>query len=101
MEHKHLMEAAAIQLDRVLAFFPRADAKGSVLLAVDTGMLAGAVMHVIVYKRHKASCPYSDDKNHVRIGTARKPVPISPRASRVSAARPARGRNACAASAAL
>ena len=31
---------AAEQLDRVLAFFPRADAKGSVLLAVDTGMLA-------------------------------------------------------------
>lgn len=23
-------------------------------------------MHVIVYKRHKASCPYSDDKNHKR-----------------------------------
>ena len=40
MEHKHLVEAAAAQLDRVLAFFPRADAKGSVLLAVDTGMLA-------------------------------------------------------------
>lgn len=40
MEHKHLSEAAAAQLDRVLAFFPRADAKGSVLLAVDTGMLA-------------------------------------------------------------
>lgn len=31
---------AAEQLDRVLAFFTRADAKGSVLLAVDTGMLA-------------------------------------------------------------
>jgi hypothetical protein len=40
MDHKHLTEAAATQLDRVLAFFPRADAKGSVLLAVDTGMLA-------------------------------------------------------------
>jgi hypothetical protein len=40
MDHKHLSEAAASQLDRVLAFFPRADAKGSVLLAVDTGMLA-------------------------------------------------------------
>ena len=40
MEHKHLSETAAAQLDRVLAFFPRADAKGSVLLAVDTGMLA-------------------------------------------------------------
>jgi hypothetical protein len=40
MDHKHLSEAAATQLDRVLAFFPRADAKASVLLAVDTGMLA-------------------------------------------------------------
>jgi hypothetical protein len=40
MEHKHLAEVAAEQLNRVLAFFPRADAKGSVLLAVDTGMLA-------------------------------------------------------------
>jgi len=40
MEHKRASEAAAAQLDRVLAFFPRADAKGSVLLAVDTGMLA-------------------------------------------------------------
>jgi hypothetical protein len=40
MEHKHLSEVAESQLDRVLAFFPRADAKGSVLLAVDTGMLA-------------------------------------------------------------
>jgi hypothetical protein len=40
MEHKHLSEAAVTQLDRILAFFPRADAKASVLLAVDTGMLA-------------------------------------------------------------
>jgi hypothetical protein len=40
MDQNHLSEAAAVQLDRVLAFFPRADAKGSVLLAVDTGMLA-------------------------------------------------------------
>ena len=40
MEDRHLSEVAAAQLDRVLAFFPRADAKGSVLLAVDTGMLA-------------------------------------------------------------
>lgn len=31
---------AAQQLDRVLSFFPRADSKGSVVLAVDTGMLA-------------------------------------------------------------
>jgi hypothetical protein len=40
MDQKNLSEAAPAQLDRVLAFFPRADAKGSVLLAVDTGMLA-------------------------------------------------------------
>lgn len=40
MDHKRLTEIAASQLDRVLAFFPRADAKGSVLLAIDTGMLA-------------------------------------------------------------
>jgi hypothetical protein len=40
MDNKHLSQTAAYQLDRVLAFFPRADAKGSVLLAVDTGMLA-------------------------------------------------------------
>jgi len=40
MEQKHVAEVAAEQLDRVLSFFPRADAKGSVLLAVDTGMLA-------------------------------------------------------------
>jgi len=33
-------EVAGQQLDRILAFFPRADAKGSVVLAVDTGMLA-------------------------------------------------------------
>lgn len=35
-----MSEIAGNQLDRVLAFFPRVDAKGSVLLAVDTGMLA-------------------------------------------------------------
>lgn len=40
MELKHVAAVAAEQLDRVLAFFPRADAKGSVVLAVDTGMLA-------------------------------------------------------------
>lgn len=40
MENKRLSEIAETQLDRVLAFFSRADAKGSVLLAVDTGMLA-------------------------------------------------------------
>lgn len=36
----HHREVVAQQLDRVLGFFPRADAKGSVVLAVDTGMLA-------------------------------------------------------------
>jgi len=40
MDQKNLSEAAPAQLDRVLAFFSRADAKASVLLAVDTGMLA-------------------------------------------------------------
>ena len=40
MDHKNLSDAAPSQLDRILAFFPRSDAKGSVLLAVDTGMLA-------------------------------------------------------------
>jgi len=40
MDHKHLSEIAASELDRVLGFFPRADAKASVLLAIDTGMLA-------------------------------------------------------------
>jgi hypothetical protein len=40
MERPHLIEATKNQLDRVLGFFPRADAKASVVLAVDTGMLA-------------------------------------------------------------
>jgi len=40
MDHTHLSEVATSELDRVLGFFPRADAKGSVLLAIDTGMLA-------------------------------------------------------------
>src|SRR5690349_2382623 len=40
MDNKQLVEAARDQLDRILGFFPRADAKGSVILAVDTGMLA-------------------------------------------------------------
>lgn len=39
MEHKTLLESARDQLERVLGFFPRVDAKASVLLAVDTGML--------------------------------------------------------------
>ena len=40
MDQRQQSELAARQLDRVLGFFPRADAKGSVLLALDTGMLA-------------------------------------------------------------
>ena len=39
MEHKTLLESSSDQLARVLGFFPRVDAKASVLLAVDTGML--------------------------------------------------------------
>jgi|ERR1700734_2149344 len=40
MEHHDLFEVASDQLDRVLGFFPRVDAKASVVLAVNTGMLA-------------------------------------------------------------
>ena len=40
MDQKHLSEIATSELDRVLGFFSRADGKGSVLLALDTGMLA-------------------------------------------------------------
>ncbi len=40
MEHHDLLEVASDQLDRVLGFFPRVDAKASVVLAVNTGMLA-------------------------------------------------------------
>lgn len=39
MDHKTLLESARDQLGRVLGFFSRVDAKASVLLAVDTGML--------------------------------------------------------------
>ncbi len=40
MEQKHLLDASKDQLNRVLGFFSRVDSKASVLLAVDTGMLA-------------------------------------------------------------
>lgn len=40
MDQRQLYDAANSQLDRVLGFFPRVDAKASVVLAVDTGMLA-------------------------------------------------------------
>jgi hypothetical protein len=46
MDEKHLLENARDQLDRVLGFFPRVDAKASVVLAVNTGMLAFLVSHV-------------------------------------------------------
>jgi hypothetical protein len=46
MEEKHLLENARDQLDRVLGFFARVDAKASVVLAVNTGMLGFLVAHV-------------------------------------------------------
>ncbi|HLK08019.1 MAG TPA: Pycsar system effector family protein [Candidatus Angelobacter sp.] len=39
MEQRLLIDAAKDQLNRTLGFFPRVDAKASVLLAVNTGML--------------------------------------------------------------
>jgi hypothetical protein len=46
MDQKDLAESARSQLDRVLSFFQRVDGKASVVLAVDTGMLAFLVAHV-------------------------------------------------------
>ena len=40
MESKQLIDITKDQLNRILSFFPRADAKASVVLAIDTGMLA-------------------------------------------------------------
>lgn len=40
MDQQHLQNVAGSQLDRVLGFFQRVDAKSAVVLAVDTGMLA-------------------------------------------------------------
>jgi len=39
MNEKELTEVAQNELDRILGFFPRVDAKASVILAVNTGML--------------------------------------------------------------
>jgi hypothetical protein len=46
MDQNELKECARDQLDRVLVFFPRVDAKASVVLAVDTGMLAFLVARI-------------------------------------------------------
>lgn len=46
MNESELLNKAGDQLDRVLGFFPRVDAKASVVLAVDTGMLAFLATHV-------------------------------------------------------
>jgi hypothetical protein len=46
MDKRNLDLAASAQLDRILGFFARADAKASVVLAVDTGMLAFAAAKV-------------------------------------------------------
>jgi hypothetical protein len=40
MDNAQLLDIAKDQLNRVLGFFPRTEAKASVVLAVDTGMLA-------------------------------------------------------------
>lgn len=40
MELKDRLDAAKDQLNRLLAFFPRADAKASVVLGIDIGMIA-------------------------------------------------------------
>jgi hypothetical protein len=46
MEQEHLMHACRDQLNLVLSFFSRVDAKGSVVLAVDTGMLGYLAAHL-------------------------------------------------------
>lgn len=46
MDQKELLDTAQDQLDRVLGFFPRVDAKASVVLAVNTGMLAFLATHI-------------------------------------------------------
>ena len=46
MDQKDLLESARKQLDLVLSFFSRVDAKASVVLAVDMGMLGFLVAHV-------------------------------------------------------
>lgn len=46
MDDKTLVDSARDQLNRILGFFPRVDAKASVVLAVDTGMLGFLVSNV-------------------------------------------------------
>jgi Family of unknown function (DUF5706) len=46
MDEKELLETAGNQLDRVLGFFSRVDAKASAVLAVDTAMLGFLVTKV-------------------------------------------------------
>jgi hypothetical protein len=46
MDEEDLLDKASDQLNRVLGFFPRVDAKASVVLAVDSGMLAFLATHV-------------------------------------------------------
>lgn len=43
---KELQKIAESQLDRVLGFFPRADSKNSVVLAINTGMLGLLVANI-------------------------------------------------------
>lgn len=49
MDNKELVENAQSQLDRILGFFPRVDGKGSVLLAVNTGMLGFLAAQVLPF----------------------------------------------------
>ena len=46
MEQKTLLSASRDELVLVLSFFPRADAKASVVLAVDTGMVGYLAAHL-------------------------------------------------------
>src|SRR5690348_7405885 len=46
MEQENLIHTCRDQLTLVLSFFPRVDAKGSVVLAVDTGMLGYLAAHL-------------------------------------------------------
>ena len=71
-----IKDTAEKQLDRVLSFFPRVDAKGSFLFALDTGLLALLAlnlqtedfrvwfliiptMSVLLYRRYKSLFPLS------------------------------------------
>jgi len=46
MEQKELLSACHDELVLVLSFFPRVDAKASVVLAVDTGMVGYLAAHL-------------------------------------------------------